>query len=253
VTTTIDYLSQLPRGVMQNYLSKLASNGAHFMPNSEERLLDFLANPLKDIPHGVFMAKLEAGELSFTDWRAMFLSAAQRCLHSPSTFALAAAHCPDTETTARDYMVRRAHDDKNCWLSSVSDLKNIGYQGSDPREVFPTPANQACIALGYYTAMKAPLARLAIDAAERSVARALGKLADTHRVKRVECYTDNLMLGVRNNVQPNEDPVREVLSILDRCVLPEMNWATLHHIAKTATTLLMAAHDAALNESITKN
>ena len=248
MTTSTNYLSQLPRGVMQNYLSKLASNGSHFMPNSEERLLDFLANPLKDIPHGVFIAKLEAGELSFTDWRAMFLSAAQRCLHSPSTFALAAAHCPDTETTARDYMVRRAHDDKNCWLSAVSDLKNIGYQGSDPREAFPTPANQACIALGYYAAMKTPLARLAIDAAERSVGRALGQIADAHRVKRVECYTDNLVLGVRNqHGQTGGDPVREVLGILDRCVLPDMSWAILHHTARTAATLLVAAHDAALN------
>jgi hypothetical protein len=252
VTVSIDYLSQLPRGVMQTYLSKLASNGTNFMPNSEERLLDFLANPLKEVPYGAFMMRLDAGELSFTDWRALFLGAAQRCLHGPSTFALAAAHCPDTETTARDYMVRRAHDDKNCWLSAVSDLKNIGYQGGDPKEVFPTPANQACIALGYFTALKSPLARLAIDAAERAVARALGQLAAAHRLKRIDCYTDSVILGVRNPL-PNDDPAKEVLSILDRCVLPDMSWAGLLHTAKTTATLIVAAHDAALQPSTIRN
>lgn len=252
MTTSIDYLSKLPRGVMQNYLSKLASNGAQFMPNSEDRLLDFLTNPLKDLSHGVLMARLDAGELSFTDWRALFLDVAQRCLHGPSTFALAAAHCSDTDTIARDYMVRRAHDDKNCWLSAVSDLKNIGYQGADPKDMFPTPANQACIALGYYAAMKTPLARLAIDAAERAVANALGQLADAHRVKRVGCYTDTLILGVRD-AQSNGDAAHEVLNVLDRCMLPDTSWAALHHTARTAATLLMAAHDAALTGSITRN
>lgn len=251
MTTFIHQLTHVPRGVMQNYLSTLASNGSQFMPNSEERLQDFLADPLKELPHGALVAGLEAGELSFTDWRALFLSAAQRCLHCPSTFALAAAHCPDTETTARDYMVRRAHDDKNCWLSAVSDLKNIGYQGADPREVFPAPANQACIALGYYAAMKTPLARLAIDAAERAVARALGRIAEANRVKRVECYTDNLLLGVRS-AQHAEAPLREVMSVLDRSVLPESQWAMLHHTAKTAATLLLAAHDAALTNPAAK-
>src|SRR5206468_3604298 len=89
---------------------------------------------------------IDSGNFTLKHYHDILLMIFHQTFTTPAMLALAAAHCPPKYYKARDYLIKHAEEEKMHWTWVLNDLSTTGYNGPDPRQLFPKPACQAYIA-----------------------------------------------------------------------------------------------------------
>lgn len=187
----------------------------------------------------------DSGALSMTDYHAILLMIFHQTFHGPSTFALAGANCNPRNFLARDYLLHHADEEKSHWEWVIGDLKNTGYTGPDPRELFPKPACQSYLAFNVYTAMKFPLGRLAIATVLESIGAGYGKKYAT-QLCQVLKLKPNQAVFFFGHGDTDVGHTADLIKIIDGCYLSSADWDWMCHAAFTGGHLYKSMYDEAL-------
>lgn len=213
--------------------------------SDRENFLEVVQQAVECFPRNRMCSKLDEEKFSMGDYHAILLMIFHQTFEGPSTFALAGAHCSPTLHEARDYLLHHADEEKSHWEWVINDLRNTGYTGADPRSLFPKPACQAYIAFNVYTAIRMPLARLAIAATLESIGANYGK-------KYAGRLCQNLALKPAQATffyghgDTDIGHTAEILALLDKQQLKQSDWDWMCHAARTAGQLYTAMYDEAV-------
>ncbi len=138
------------------------------------KLRKIVDHSIQHFPSNPMCSKLDRNEFSMRDYHSILRMLFHQVYYSSSSFSLAAAHCPQSHTLIRDYLIHHSEEEKTHWTWILNDLEKTDY-GGDPRSEFPLCAAQSYIALNYYVATKHPISRLAIALILESVGANFGK------------------------------------------------------------------------------
>ncbi len=203
-----------------------------------------VAEAVASFPANAMCRRLDAGDFAMQDYRRLLRTLFHQTFEGPATFALAGFHCPLRHEAARAYLMKHAEEEKHHYEWLISDLRNVGDDGPDPRSTFPGPATAAYVAFNVYCALREPVARLAIAAVLEGIGGRHGttygrRLATTLGLTRAQAsfFLSHGELDVGH--------VEEVLATIDACDLGPRDWAFMAHAARTAGALYNGMYDEA--------
>lgn len=213
--------------------------------SDREQFLRIVQDAVDRFPANGMCRKLDSDQLTMADYHAILLMIFHQTYEGPSTFALAGAHCAPRLHEVRDYLLHHADEEKSHWEWVINDLRNTGYDGPDPRTLFAQPACQAYVAFNVYTAIRMPVARLAIAATLESIGATNGK-----RYAQKLCQHLGLKAQQATFFYGHGDTdighTAEILALLERQNLTPADWDWMCHAARTAGQLYTAMYDEAV-------
>jgi heme oxygenase len=213
--------------------------------SNRAQFLEVVQQAVENFPSNQMCRKLDAGSLAMPDYHAILLMIFHQTFEGPSTFALAGAHCPPRLHEVRDYLLQHADEEKSHWQWVINDLQHTGYTGPDPRTLFPQTACQAYIAFNIYTALRQPVARLAIAATLESIGANHGKQYATKLCQQLALKPQQASFFYGHG-DTDVGHTAEILEVLDRQQLSAEQWDWMCHAARTAGHLYTAMYDEAL-------
>lgn len=213
--------------------------------SNRAQFLEVVQQAVETFPSNRMCQKLDAGTLAMPDYHAILLMIFHQTFEGPSTFALAGAHCPPRLHEVRDYLLQHADEEKSHWQWVINDLKHTGYTGPDPRTLFPHTACQAYIAFNVYTAIRQPVARLAIAATLESIGANYGKKYATKLCQQLALKPQQASFFYGHG-DTDVGHTAEILEVLDRQQLSAEQWDWMCHAARTAGRLYTAMYDEAV-------
>lgn len=215
---------------------------AEFLKTIEEAVETFPKNGMCRL--------LESEQFSMSHYHSILQMIFHQTFQGPSTFALAGAHCDLRLHEVRDYLLHHADEEKSHWQWVISDLRKTGYTGPDPKDTFPETACQAYIAFNVYTAVKFPLARLAIAAVLESIGANYGKKYATLLCRQLKLKPEQALFFYGHG-DTDVGHTQDIINVIDKCELSEYDWRWMVHSARTAGKLYTAMYDeAAMGEHV---
>jgi len=211
----------------------------------KQEFLKIVDEAVSAFPDNNICRVADSGDLKMEQYHAILLMIFHQTFHGPSTFALAGANCDPRWHHARDYLLHHAAEERSHWQWVINDLQNTGYTGPSPLELFPKPACQAYVAFNTYTAMRAPIARLAIATVLESIGATHGKNYAT-KLCQILKLKPNQAVFFFGHGDTDVGHTADLLKIIDACDLSERDWDWMNHAARTAGRLYREMYDEAL-------
>jgi hypothetical protein len=196
-------------------------------------------------PSNKICKKIENGTFNLTDYHNILLMIFHQTFEGPSTFALAGAHCPPKEHEVRDYLLQHAEEEKSHWQWVISDLKNTGYTGLDPRTLFAQPSCQAYIAFNVYTAIRSPISRLAIAAVLESIGANYGKIY-AEKIMQILKLKDDQIYFFLGHGDTDIGHTEQIFEIIGNTSMSTDDWKWMCNVARIAGLLYTAMYNEAI-------
>jgi len=203
-----------------------------------------VAEGVAGFPDSAACRRLDEGAMEMADYHRLLLTLFHQTYEGPGTFALAGFHCPHRFERARHYLVHHAEEEQDHWRWVISDLKQTGYAGPDPRELWPCPETQAYVAFNVYTATRHPIARLAIAAVLEGIGGRWGTAYGRKLVEQLGLKRAGASFFLAHG-ELDKGHVEEVFEVIDACDLTSREWGWMSHAARTAGALYRGLYDAA--------
>lgn len=204
-----------------------------------------VAAAVEVFPSNGMCRKVDEGSMQMSDYHDILLMIFHQTFEGPSTFALAGAHCSPQRHAVRDYLLHHADEEKSHWQWVISDLRSTGYEGADPRELFPRPACQAYVAFNVYTAIRMPLARLSIAAVLESIGANYGKRYATELCRGLSLSPGQARFFFGHG-DTDVGHTQEIFDVIGEESLTPREWDWMCHAARTAGQLYTAMYDEAV-------
>ena len=187
--------------------------------------------------------KIERGDVVMDDYHRILRMIFHQTYEGPQTFALSAVNCPTRFQNAKDYLFHHAEEEKSHWRWVVNDLKATGYQ-ADVESSYPLPACQNYVAFNYYTALKMPVARLAIAAVLEGIGARYGAhyAREVCRLLKLKPEQAQFYFGHGDTDIGHQ---QDIWNVIDQCELTKDEWSWMNHAATTAGDLYKAMYDEA--------
>lgn len=187
---------------------------------------------------------VDSGCIKMHDYHSTLLMIFHQTYESASAFSLAAANCDPRHVVAKSYLMAHAEEEKDHWQWVISDLRTTGYQGKDPRELYPSPECQAYVALNFYVAMRYPLARLAIAIVLETIGARYGKTYATRVCELLSLRAEQAKFFFGHG-DTDVGHAADLLRVISETNLGEKDWDMMCHAASTAGTFYTAMYNAA--------
>jgi hypothetical protein len=192
-------------------------------------------------PDNKLCRQVLSGQVTMQDFHEVLLVLFHTSSEAPNVSALAAANCPAEHDQARDYLLSHAARVKEHWRWLKADLAATGYEGPDPREIFPPPSCQSYVAFNYYVALKAPIARLAVISVMNAITSNFSQNYSTKLFQVLKLKPAQTSFFFRGSATPDDD----LTGLIRNLKLSERDWLWMSNAAKTAATLYRALYDTA--------
>jgi hypothetical protein len=190
---------------------------------------------------------LDEGKFQMKDYHGILLMIFHQTFNGPSTFALAAGQCDPKFWKARDYLIHHSEEEKSHWQWVIGDLKNTGYTGKDPRELFPRTACQAYLAFNVFTALKNPLGRLAIATVLESIGATYGKKYATQLCASLKLDPKTQAVFFFGHGDTDVGHTEDLFKILEECELAEDDWEKMINCARVGGELYRSMYNEAVS------
>jgi len=112
--------------------------------------------------HNTIIELIDSNNLQLAHLHSLLNILFHQVYNSSSSFALAGSMCDSRYFKIREYLFHHAEEEQDHWKWIVQNLRDTGFTGADPRELFPSFHTQAYISFAMYLAHKQPVARLAM-------------------------------------------------------------------------------------------
>jgi hypothetical protein len=200
------------------------------------------SNAIEAFPQSLMISHVIDGSVRLEHYQTLLLTLFHQTRSSPYTFATAASNCMWRHRTAKEYLLRHALEESNHWEWILDDLKSIGYQATDPQNLFPHVSCEAYIGFNERIANRFPIARLAIAAVLEGIGAEHGGNYGRKLLQALKLAPRNCTFFLSHAETDKEHSV-EIDNLLKNCDLDPGEWAWMAHAAETAGKLYRAMYD----------
>jgi hypothetical protein len=155
---------------------------------------------------------------------------------SSSSFALAGAMVDSRYTRIREYLFHHAEEEQDHWKWIIQNLRDTGYTGPDPREVFPTVPTQAYISFAMYLAHKQPTARLAMAYMLEGLSGELGQHYGHKTAQQLKLTKEQMSFFIVHG-ELDQGHSHDILDVLKDSPITPYEWAWCEYAAETTAQL----------------
>lgn len=226
----------------QIYLDLLAQPVSRPKANMKQ-LQDAIQTAVEEFANENFvLEKLKQKSFKIDDYHQLLLRLFHQVTHSSQTFALAGAMTDSRFQAAKDYLFHHAEEEKTHWAWIISDLKNTGYKGADPRTLTAHPSANAYLSYGYFLALKFPLGRLVMAAVLESISAVFGTEYGPLCAKQLNFSANQIQFFQSHGVL-DQGHSEDLLAILQKADLPPDMLADGIGVAFTTSQLYKAIYN----------
>jgi hypothetical protein len=204
--------------------------------SSREEFERILHASVESFSDNLLCRKMDRGELTIADYHAFLNMIFHQTFTGPATFAMAAANCDARYYQIRDYLIEHAEEEKSHWQWVIEDLRNTGFNGPDPRGVFPPPECQSYVAFNTYMSVKMPVARLGIAAVLEGIGAANGKKY-AEKICKLLKLTPSQVKFIFGHGDTDVGHTADIIRVLSEAELTGYEWAWQCHAARSASRL----------------
>lgn len=199
---------------------------------------------IENFGENVLFAKVDADDISIAEYHKILTMIFHQVYESSSTFALAGVNCTTRFQNVKDYLFHHAEEEKSHWRWVLNDLQNTGYEGEDVLNSIPSISCQNYIAFNYYTALKMPVARLAIAAVLEGIGARFGALYARKTCQILKLAPEQAQFYFGHG-DTDVEHIKAIWEVVEASDLTEKEWRWMCHAAKTAGILYRAMYDEA--------
>jgi hypothetical protein len=161
-----------------------------------------------------------------------------------TSFALAGVNVDGRNFKVREYLYMHAEEEQNHWKWIVQNLRDSGYSGPDPREVFPPVVTQAYISYAMYLASRNPFGRLAMGYILEGVSGKLGVKYGMKAIEQLKLVPAQMSFFIQHG-ELDAGHSDDILEVLESANLTSYEWACCEHAAECTQQLYKAMYNAA--------
>ena len=161
---------------------------------------------------------------------------------SSTSFALAGAMCENRNYKVREYLLHHAEEEQDHWKWIVQNLRDTGYTGADPREVFPSFPTQSYISFAMYLANKQPAARLAMGYVLEGLSGQLGVEYGQKAALQLKLSREQMSFFLLHG-ELDAGHSQDILDVLSEAPLTPYEWAYCQYAAECTLHLYKALYN----------
>jgi hypothetical protein len=220
-----------------------ASNYEQFVKKADE----WMARFLHDNP---FVDHINEGTLTIHHLHKLLNTIFHQVYMSSSSFALAGAMVDSRYFKIREYLFYHAEEEQHHWKWIIQNLQDTGFNGKDPREIFPTIPTQSYISFAMYLAHKQPVARLAMAYILERLSGQLGVAYGTKAAKQLQLTKEQMSFFLLHG-ELDAGHSEDILDVLKDAPLSPYEWAWCEYAAECTLHLYreLYAHAANITEN----
>jgi hypothetical protein len=163
----------------------------------------------------------------------------------PGTFALAGGLMPEKLSLGRDYLLHHAEEEKLHWTWIISDLRATGYQGKDPRELYPSVETQAYLSYATFLAFRFPLGRLAMASVLEGISAKYGELYGKKLATVLKLKPEQLQFFLTHGVL-DQDHSQDIFNVLKATEITPQELGQMSHVAHCTGVLYKQMYNGAM-------
>ncbi len=173
----------------------------------------------------------------------------QQVYMSSSSFALAGSMLDSRYFKIREYLFHHAEEEQHHWKWIIQDLRNTGYTGKDPREVFPSYATQSYLSFAMFLAHKQPSARLAMAYILEGISGELGVSYGLKVAQQLHLTKEQMSFFITHG-ELDAGHSHDILDVLKDSPLTPYEWAWCEYAAECTAHLYKAMYNHAAETAL---
>ncbi|MEL7488192.1 MAG: iron-containing redox enzyme family protein [Pseudomonadota bacterium] len=189
---------------------------------------------------------IKDGAWKKSNYEALLLAIHPQVYQGTMSFALAAGNCATRHTALREFLVRHAEEEMLHYQWIEDDLRSIGYEGRNPKEVLPNPHTQAYIAFNFYNAHHFPPSRLASSLVLEGLGASL-KAEDLLPFLEREGLTPANFSFFLSHAKTDKEHIEELWSVISSVEFDEIEFEWVAHACRTAGYYYKAMYDGSMD------
>lgn len=148
-----------------------------------------------------------------------------------TTLALAGVMTDGRFFKLREYFFHHAEEEQNHWKWIIRNLRDTGYKGPDPRELFPTFPTQAYLSFSMTFSLKHPIESLAISYVLESISGKLAMGYGMKAAKQLNLTKEDMSFFLLHG-ELDKGHEAELMNVLKEAPLDGRQWAIAEYAAK---------------------
>jgi len=201
-----------------------------------------VATQIAAFPAARLVRRVADGSVTLAHYHGILTTLFHQTYSSPYTFAKAAAHCGWQHAAAKEYLLSHAEEERTHWRWVLEDLAATGYQGPDPRQLFPHPTCEAYISFNEKVAERMPLARLAIASVLEGIGAEFGGSYGRQLLARLGLRREQASFFLSHG-ETDQVHARELAEVIAASALSPEEWGWMVHAANVAGQFYRAMYD----------
>ncbi len=161
---------------------------------------------------------------------------------SSTSFALGGVCTDNRHHQVREYFYSHAEEEQDHWKWIIQNLRDTGYKGPDPREVFPPQVTMSYLSFATYLALKQPICRLAMGYILEGVSGALGEKYGMMAVEQLGLQTSQMTFFIQHG-QLDKGHSEDILEVLQNASLTPYEWAWCVYAAECTQQFYKAMYN----------
>jgi hypothetical protein len=192
--------------------------------------------------NNAFLRLIDSGDVDLEHLHVILNNLFHQVYNGSSSFALAGTMCDNRYFKIREYLFHHAEEEQDHWKWIVQNLRDTGFVGPDPREVFPTFPTQAYISFATYLALKQPVCRLAMGYVLEGISGAYGVEYGSRMAEQLKLSKQQLSFFLVHG-ELDKGHSHDVLEVLEDAPLTPYEWAWCEYAAECTLSLYTALYN----------
>lgn len=211
---------------VENYNLKFPqSNYEKFEATSKSIASDFING-------NEIMQLIDDGQVNIEHFHNLLLTIFHQVYVAGSTtLALAGAMTDKRLFKIREYLFKHAEEEQNHWKWIIQNLRDTGYKGADPRELFPPYPAQAYLSFSMNFSINHPLESLAISYVLESISSQLGSSYGMKAAMQLKLTKEQMSFFLIHG-ELDKGHEAEILEVIKSAPLSPYQWALAEYAAQ---------------------
>ncbi len=181
--------------------------------------------------HNAIIDLIDNNEIELEHFHCLLNTLFHQVYTSSTSFALAGVMCDNRYFKIREYLFHHAEEEQDHWKWIVQNLRDTGFGGPDPREIFPSFHTQSYISFAMYLAHKQPVARLAMAFVLEGLSGQLGIEYGAKAAQQLNLSREQMSFFLLHG-ELDKGHSHDILDVLKYAPLTPYEWAWCEYAAE---------------------
>ncbi len=159
-----------------------------------------------------------------------------------TTLALGGVMTDNRNSKFREYFFHHAEEEQDHWKWIIQNLRDTGYTGPDPREMFPQYPTQAYLSFAVHFSLKYPQESLAIAYVLESISSQLGVKYGSKAAQILNLNKETMSFFLLHG-ELDEGHEADILEMLKSAAFSPYQWAIAEYAAKATVHYYKAMYN----------